>query len=170
MTSKFSVAAFALTMFVTTGAFAAGNVANLLDAQGKVMVDHGKGFVQASLNSGLNVGDRVFVGQNSSAVVSFEGCTLNIAKSTVYTISKQAPCAKGMKTAQIGDVFVAPAGDAPAGAGAAGAGAAGAGAAGAGAAGLGAGAFGGLGPALLIAPIALGGGFLLLRCSGVSAC
>ncbi len=164
MNSKFSMAAFALSMCVTTGAFAAGNVANLLDAQGKVMIDHGKGFVQAPLNTGLNVGDRVFVGQNSSAVVSFEGCTLNISKSTVYMIGKQAPCAKGMKTAQVGNVFVSPAGDAPVGAGAAGAGAAGAGA------GLGAAGLGGLGPALLLAPIALGGGFLLLSCSGVSAC
>jgi len=109
MKTNFAKALVVLSMFAGTEALAANSVANLQDVQGKVMIDHGKGFELAALNSGLNVGDRVFVGQGGSAVVAFEGCTVNIAKATVFTVGKVAPCAKGTKTADIGGVFVTPA-------------------------------------------------------------
>jgi hypothetical protein len=126
MKMNFAKALVVLSMFAGTEALAANSVANIQDSQGKVMIDHGQGYVLAALNAGLNVGDRVFVGKDSSAVVAFEGCTLTIAKPTVFTVGKVAPCAKGMKTAQMGGVFITPA-DAPIGGAGAGAGLAGAG-------------------------------------------
>jgi hypothetical protein len=167
MKMNFAKALVVVSMFAGTEALAANSVANMQDSQGKVMIDHGQGYVLAALNMGLNVGDRIFVGKDSSAVIAFEGCTLTIAKPTVFTVGKSAPCSKGMKTAQIGGVFVAPAADLPGGA-AAGAGAAGGAAAGAGLAGA--------GPLLLVGGgIVAGGAILLLSntktcATGVSAC
>ena len=145
-------------------------VANLLDANGKILVDHGQGFVLA-VGSALQAGDRIFIGDKSSATVAYAECRVKLAKPIVFIVGKTAPCVKGANAAQAGSVFIAPTADAPAGAGAAGAGAGGAGAGGAGAgaggagAGAGAGGFAGLGPLLLLPPAILGGAFFILTAS-----
>ncbi len=140
-------------LVASTGAQAANSVANLQMFQGKVLVNHGQGFAGATVNARLNAGDSVLVGDGSSAVISFEGCTVNIAKSTVFKVTKVAPCAKGEKVAQVGDVFIAPAAKIVGPAAASGA------------------LFNPV-PFVLGATMVVGGGVLLFskNCNGISAC
>ncbi len=109
MKTMFSIALVSVLLVASTSAQAANNVANLQKFQGKVLVNHGQGFARVSLNTGLNVGDQVLVGDDASAVITFESCTVNIAKSTVFKVTKTAPCAKGQKIAQVGEMFIVPA-------------------------------------------------------------
>ncbi len=120
-------------------------VANLLDVTGKILVGRGQGFVALS-ESTLKVGDHVFVGDKSSAIVAYAGCTVKLYKPTVFVVSKAAPCLQGANSTQIGSVIISPAVDnAPGGSG------------------------GGLSPlgtaALVGLPIVVGGGLLLLTAS-----
>lgn len=124
-------------------------VANLLDMSGKVMIDRGHGFASVSDQS-LKAGDRIFVGDKSSAVVAYAGCSVKLAEPTVFVVGKTAPCAKGASVVKIGSVLVAPAADVPVGAGAAGAGA---------------GGLGGLGPLVILPPVILAGGLFFLLSS-----
>jgi len=109
MKSTLSKMIVAAGVLASTGAQAANSVASLQMFQGKVLVNHGQGFSDAVVNTGLNVGDQIMVGNGGSALISFDGCTVNLAKATVFKVGKTAPCAKGQKLAQVGDVFIAPA-------------------------------------------------------------
>jgi hypothetical protein len=87
-------------------------VAELGTVQGKVMINHGKGFVPAAGLVSLNAGDQLMVGEKSSAVVNYaSGCAVSVAATQVVTISAKAPCKAGEKVAMIGDTAIAPAAD-----------------------------------------------------------
>jgi hypothetical protein len=89
---KLCGAAMALAMM--TSSVLAGNVAaTISDFNGKVLINKGKGFVPATGSVALNDGDKVLVGDNSFAVVSYAECAVSISAPTVMAISTAAPCA-----------------------------------------------------------------------------
>jgi hypothetical protein len=89
-------------------------VAELGTVTGKVLINHGKGFVPADGLISLNAGDQLMVGEKSSAVVNYaSGCAVSVSATQVVTISAKAPCKAGEKVAMIGDTAIAPAGDGP---------------------------------------------------------
>jgi hypothetical protein len=67
-------------------------VAKMTDVNGKVMVNLGEGFVPAVLDMGLKAGDRVFVGEQSLATVSYEGCAVVLDKPAVISIKADGGC------------------------------------------------------------------------------
>jgi hypothetical protein len=83
-------AAFAMAM-MTSSVLAA--TATISDHSGKVLINKGKGFIPATATMSLNDGDKVMVGENSFAVVSFADCAVSISSPTVMSITKTAPCA-----------------------------------------------------------------------------
>ena len=85
-------------------------VAELGTVEGKVLINHGKGFVPAVGLISLNAGDQLMVGEKSSAVVNYaSGCSVSLAATQVVTISAKAPCKAGEKVAMIGETAIAPA-------------------------------------------------------------
>ena len=141
---KILIGSLAFMGTVTLAVAAETPVANLSDTTGKILIDQGQGFV-ASAGQSLKAGDRVFVGDKSSAIVAYAGCTVKLDKPTVFVVSKAAPCLQGSNSTQIGSVIITPALDpTPAGAG-------------------------GLSPlgtvALVGLPVVVGGGLLILTAS-----
>lgn len=109
-TFKTILVAASIMSFATAQASAI--VAELGTIQGKVMINHGKGFVPAVGVISLNAGDQLMVGEKSSAVVNYaSGCAVSVAATQVVTISAKAPCKAGEKVAMIGDAAIAPAAD-----------------------------------------------------------
>jgi type 1 fimbria pilin len=104
-----TVAALAL---LSTSVMAANSVAVVGDVSGKVMVNKGKGFVPVVGSFSLNVGDRVMVGDNSFATVSFSECAVSYSKPTVFVIADLAPCAAGKSNVDESSVIVTPTADA----------------------------------------------------------
>ncbi len=96
---------------LATSSFAAGNVAVVGDVSGKVLVNRGKGFVPVSGSLQLNVGDRVMVGENSFATLSYAECAVSLAKPTVVSVAAVAPCATGV--VEDAGVFITPTADMP---------------------------------------------------------
>ena len=85
-------------------------VAELGTVEGKVLINHGKGFVPAVGLISLNAGDQLMVGEKSSAVVNYaSGCSVSLAATQVVTISAKAPCKAGEKVAMIGETAIVPA-------------------------------------------------------------
>lgn len=113
---KILIGSFAFMVTVTLAAAAEAPIANLSDANGKILVDQGQGFV-ASAGQDLKAGDRVFIGDKSSAVVAYAACTVKLDKPTVFVVSKAAPCLQGSNSTQIGSVIISPAYDPGAGSG-----------------------------------------------------
>jgi hypothetical protein len=85
---KICVSAIALAMF--SSSVLAGNVASITDFSGKVLVNKGKGFVPAFGAISLGAGDKVMVGEDSFAVLSYADCAVSLAKPTVVTIAEAA--------------------------------------------------------------------------------
>lgn len=82
----FAVAALALGM---TGA--AHAEANLSETKGQVLVNAGAGFV-AHAGQALKAGDRIMLGPNASARVTFaDGCSLPV-NAGIITIPQVSPC------------------------------------------------------------------------------
>ena len=112
MNQAFRAALFVATVFSFATAQASVIVAELGAVQGKVMINHGKGFVPAVGLISLNVGDQLMVGEESSAVVNYaSGCAVSVAATQVVTISAKAPCMAGQSVAMIGDTAIVPAGN-----------------------------------------------------------
>jgi hypothetical protein len=78
---------------MSSSVLAGGSAATITDFSGKVLVNHGKGFAPASGVVSLNAGDKVMVGENSFAVVSFAECAVSLSTPTVLAIAEKAPCA-----------------------------------------------------------------------------
>ncbi len=91
---------------------AANSVAVIGDASGKVMVNSGKGFVPVKGSFALGAGDKVLVGENSFATISYAECAVSLSKPTVFSVTKTAPCLAGEKSALAEGVFIAPVADA----------------------------------------------------------
>jgi hypothetical protein len=68
---------------------------SLIAVEGNVLVNQGKGFEPVSGVVDLKVGDRVMVGENSQAVLSYSTCRVKIKSGNVVTIVKDAPCLTG---------------------------------------------------------------------------
>jgi hypothetical protein len=110
MTKKFFAGALSVLLAVST-ASAAVNVAQLSQTQGKVLVNHGSGFQPANGLVSLNVGDKIMIGKEGSAALSYGGadCTVSLAPSSVTTVTEMAPCKAGETVAAIDSVIVTPA-------------------------------------------------------------
>jgi hypothetical protein len=100
----------ALALSATT-VMAANNVAVVGDVSGKVLVNNGNGFEPVVGSLSLNVGDRVMVGDNSFATVSFSECTVSFSKPTVFVVADAAPCASGKSKLDEASVIVTPTAD-----------------------------------------------------------
>jgi len=89
------VSAVTLVMFgLGSSVVMAAPEAVVAQAQGKVMVDSGKGFVPVKAGAALQNGDRVVALKASSATINFaQGCALSLAENNLVTISKEAGCA-----------------------------------------------------------------------------
>jgi hypothetical protein len=106
--SLVSALAFAVT---STAAVAASSVAQLTGSTGKVMVNAGAGFVAPEGIFDLKAGDKVFVGKEGSAVISYlNGCAVTVNSGSVVAVAPKAPCKKGT-TAAVEASLITPAAD-----------------------------------------------------------
>ena len=72
------------------------SAADLKSISGRVTVNTGGGFTTATGPTGLRPGDRVMVGQNSSARVEYDDhCIVKVLPGAVYTVKRQSPCRDG---------------------------------------------------------------------------
>lgn len=97
----FSIAVLAAALSAGP-AMAASPMGQLKDVDGTVYVNRGAGFVQVREPTELFQGDRVLVGENSSAGISYylAECDVMLAATSVTTISANAPC-KGAGGAEL---------------------------------------------------------------------
>lgn len=81
-------------------ALAASPMGQLKEIDGKVYVNRGKGFVLAQGDIELFQGDRVMVGEKSSASINYylADCDVMLTSSSMTTISAKAPCKGGGST------------------------------------------------------------------------
>ncbi len=95
------------SFFAATGFVAA---AELVRAEGKVSVNRGGGFEPASLGMVLKAGDKVLVGEGSSASLMYAepGCVYEVAPASVATVSDVGPCVTGEAVSQGESVFATP--------------------------------------------------------------
>jgi hypothetical protein len=91
-----------------TSALAGTGVATISDVSGKVLVNQGEGFVPVAGSIELNAGDRVMVGDDSFATVTYADCSVSLSKPTVMAVSAEANCS---------DVVITPTADVPVAAG-----------------------------------------------------
>lgn len=92
--------------FMATSAVAANSVAVITGASGKVLVNKGEGFVPVVGSFELSAGDRVMIGDDSFATLSYAECSVALSKPTVLSVSADAPCATEAQ-----GVFVTPTAD-----------------------------------------------------------
>ncbi len=92
-------------------AFASTPIAEASGLQGKVLVNHGKGFVPAAGTLLLNVGDQIMVGVNSFANINYLNakCSVSANASSVVTVTAAAPCKLGTVVGSVDTVFAVPA-------------------------------------------------------------
>ena len=92
-------------------ALASTPIAEVSGLQGKVLVNHGKGFVPAVGSVLLNAGDKIMVGANSSAKINYltAKCLVSANASSVVTVTAKAPCSLGTVVGSVDNVFAVPA-------------------------------------------------------------
>lgn len=92
-------------------ALASAPIAEASGLQGKVLVNHGKGFVPASGTLLLNAGDQIMVGASSAAKINYLNakCSVSANASSVVTVTATAPCKLGMVVGSVDTVFAVPA-------------------------------------------------------------
>ncbi len=95
----FSIALIA-SFLVAGPVLAASPIGQLKDVDGKVYVNRGKGFVLAKGNTELFQGDRVMIGEKSSASINYylADCDVMLTSSSMTTVSAKAPCKGGGST------------------------------------------------------------------------
>jgi hypothetical protein len=108
-----SVASAAFLIATVVPSLAASPIAEATGLHGKVLVNHGKGFEVATGSVLLNAGDRLMVGEKSSATVNYLNvkCTVSASNSTVLTVAAVAPCKSGTVVGSIDNVFATPVAD-----------------------------------------------------------
>ena len=91
-------------------------IAEASGLQGKVLVNHGRGFVPAAGTVLLNAGDKILVGANSSAKINYLNakCLVSANASSVVTVTDAAPCKLGTVVGSVDTVFAVPAATDPA--------------------------------------------------------
>ncbi len=102
----------AVMMGFATSAMAAG-IATIDAVDGKVLVNRGAGYEAVASGTLLNAGDKVMVGDKSSAVISYLAaqCSVSAEASSLVTVSAKAPCKKGEVIGAVDSVFAVPAAD-----------------------------------------------------------
>ena len=98
---------------VTTPVLADVGIATISDMNGKVLVNAGEGFVPAAADMVLKAGDRIFVGEQSLATLSYEACAVLLDKPTVVTVTAEGGCKASTSVQPVADVYVPPAAVAP---------------------------------------------------------
>jgi hypothetical protein len=111
--SKTSAAVAAILGLFAATEFAAA--AELVRVEGKVSVSRGGGFETASQGMMLQAGDKVLVGEESSASLLYAdpGCVFEVAPASIATVAESAPCVSGESVSQGESVFVTPVQDQP---------------------------------------------------------
>jgi hypothetical protein len=71
------------------------DIAMLLERSGKVLVDSGRGMQPAKAKMLLSAGDVIFVGKDSTAIVTFDSCAVVLEETARFSLPKSAPCADG---------------------------------------------------------------------------
>ncbi len=104
----------ASSLSLSSVAFAASGVAELVNVSGKVLVQQGEGFVSVTGSVMLLPGDKVMVGAESSATINYldGGCSVSINDQSLVKVAKKAPCGKGETAAIAGGDLIVPAQDA----------------------------------------------------------
>jgi hypothetical protein len=95
MNSILRIAAIAAALAAMAGAVLAdGEVVEISEMQGKVLVNTGNGYAPVPDMSLLNEGDSVMVGDNSGAIIVYidTKCRVRLPAHTVTTISLPDPC------------------------------------------------------------------------------
>ena len=109
MATRFTSIVLVASMLGLNAAQAASNFAEINLMQGKVLVNQGEGFVALAEGSALKVGDKVLVGKDSSAIISYNGgCAVSINEAKVFTVAKAAPCKAGETVASVDSDLIAP--------------------------------------------------------------
>ena len=109
MTSRFVSVTLIASMLGLSSAMAASNLAEIGLIQGKVLVNQGKGFVALIDGAALKAGDRVMVGKDSSAQISYNnGCAVSVNSASVVTVASVAPCDAGQFVAASSSNLIAP--------------------------------------------------------------
>lgn len=108
MKNQFAIVAVLAAVSFSAQAFAAAPVAVVGAASGKVLVNQGKGFVPLAEGAALFVGDKVFVGKDGKATISYTEakCTVDVAPASVSQVLAAAPCTEGETVAAVDSVFV----------------------------------------------------------------
>jgi hypothetical protein len=91
-----------LAAVLTAGpASATEGTARLTSTEGKVLVNQGAGFLPASGGMSINVGDKIFVGREASASITYvaDNCQVAAPAGRVLTVRVLSPCQD--KTVQI---------------------------------------------------------------------
>lgn len=85
--------------------------AEIVAAEGKVLLNRGEGFVAVSAQTPLAVGDQLMVGSESSAELAYAaaGCTLTVSAGSLLRITAEPPCKKGESVAMAGQAIITPA-------------------------------------------------------------
>lgn len=73
---------------------APASVAVVAAVDGQVMVNTGKGYFPATAQLVLKAGDRVLVGKNSNATISYNDCAVSLDKPVLFTVTAEPVCAK----------------------------------------------------------------------------
>lgn len=96
------------TAFFSASAFAAAPVAQLESIAGKVLVNQGKGFVPATTGLALNAGDRILVGKDGAATLTYAAanCSVDVAATTIVSVDAKAPCTEGQSVSAVDSVFI----------------------------------------------------------------
>ena len=107
-----SVIAAVVVASSAVSALAAG-VAKIDAVDGKVLVNRGAGYEAVASGTLLNAGDKVMVGDKSSATISYFSakCSISAEASSLVTISTKAPCKKGEVMGAVDSVFATPVAD-----------------------------------------------------------
>lgn len=103
------VATFILSVsLASASALASSPVAQVELLTGKVLVNQGQGFVPAKQGQALMAGDRILVGKDGAASVTYTaaGCSVDVAQATVLSVQAKAPCTEGQNVAAVDSVFV----------------------------------------------------------------
>ena len=101
-----------LALLTAAGAAAVPNQSAIVtNFAGKILVNHGKGFTKAQPNVTLNIGDSVFIGDDSSVTISYTTAQCNITYTTPQTLvlPAKAPCNAGETLSEAGNLSIQPA-------------------------------------------------------------
>jgi hypothetical protein len=88
---------FAGMLAMSVSSFASERAALLSDIGGKVLVNKGEGFVAARSDMVLSSGDRVLVGDESFAVLSYNGCAVSLDRPAVIVVKGEEVCETGVQ-------------------------------------------------------------------------